>query len=62
MKVKLAEGRALRDPVTKMPIAPDTVRDVPNTPYWRRRLRDGDVVAVADHPAPRPHRGHDKED
>jgi hypothetical protein len=58
MKVKLAEGRALRDPTTRAMMKPDEVRDVPdNSIYWRRRLRDGDVVA-ADAPAPAAHRGH----
>lgn len=60
MKVKLAEGRLLRDPVTKALMSPDQVREVPDTSlYWRRRLRDGDVVR-ADAPAPAAHhqRGH----
>jgi hypothetical protein len=53
MKVKLAPGRALRDPVTRQPIPADQVRQVPDTStYWRRRLRDGDVVLVEDQPAP----------
>jgi hypothetical protein len=52
MKIKLAEGRALRDPVTKQLMRPDQVRDVPVTSlYWRRRLRDGDVVPADDQPA-----------
>jgi hypothetical protein len=46
MKVKLAEGRALRDPLTKTLMKPDEVRDVPNSMYWIRRVRDGDVVVV----------------
>lgn len=51
MKVKLAEGRLLRDPDTKQLINPGDVRDVPDTSlYWRRRLRDGDVVMVGDPP------------
>jgi hypothetical protein len=51
MKVKLAEGRLLRDPQTHMLMKPDDVREVPdNSMYWRRRLRDGDVVR-ADAPA-----------
>lgn len=58
MKVKLAEGRALRDPTTHAMMKPDEVRDVPDTSmYWRRRLRDGDVVA-ADAAPPAHHRGH----
>ena len=53
MKVKLAEGRALRDPQTRQLMHPDRVRDVPDTSlYWRRRLRDGDVVLIEDEPQP----------
>jgi len=49
MKVKLAEGRALRDPQTRQMMRPDEVRDVPETSlYWRRRLRDGDVISVGE--------------
>jgi hypothetical protein len=51
MKVKLAAGRALRDPVTRQLMGPDQVREVPDTStYWRRRLRDGDVVLIEDQP------------
>jgi hypothetical protein len=46
MKVKLAEGRAIRDPVTRAMMRPEEVRDVPLTDYWRRRLRDGDIVSA----------------
>jgi len=46
MKVKLAEGRALRDPTTRQLMKPDEVREVPPSIYWHRRLRDGDVVRV----------------
>ena len=47
MKVRVAEGRVLRDPVTKTLYASGEERDVPETSvYWRRRLRDGDVVPV----------------
>ena len=62
MKVKLAEGRALRDPQTRQLMSPDEVRDVPETSiYWRRRLRDGDVVAVSEHHHA-PHARRAKED
>lgn len=62
MKVKLAEGRALRDPTTHAMMKPDEVRDVPdNSIYWRRRLRDGDVVA-ADAPPAHHRRAAAKED
>lgn len=50
MKVKLAEGRRLRDPITRMHMRDDEVRDVPLTQYWRRRLRDADVVVVEEQP------------
>jgi hypothetical protein len=57
MKVKLAEGRALRDPTTKHLMKPDDVRDVPDgSLYWRRRLRDGDVVRVDAPPPDKPAR------
>ena len=52
MKVRLAEGRALRDPTTRQLMRPDEVRDVPETSlYWRRRLRDGDVIPAGEGPA-----------
>jgi hypothetical protein len=46
MKVKLAEGRRLRDPITRAHMRPDEVREVALNTFWRRRLRDGDVVVV----------------
>jgi Protein of unknown function (DUF2635) len=46
MRVKPAEGRAVRDPVT-MQLLPDGGREVPDNQFWRRRLRDGDVIADA---------------
>lgn len=51
MKVKPAQGRAVRDPIT-MQLLPDDGREVPNNPFWRRRRRDGDVVVVEDKAAP----------
>ena len=60
MKVRLAEGRALRDPVTKQMMRPDQVREVPETSiYWRRRLLHGDVV-LADQPAAQRRRAHEE--
>jgi hypothetical protein len=44
MRVKPAEGRAVRDPLTKQ-LLPAAGRDVPDNQFWRRRLRDGDVVS-----------------
>lgn len=45
MKVKPAEGRAVRDPV-KRTLLPADGADVTLDTFWRRRLRDGDVVEV----------------
>jgi hypothetical protein len=46
MKVKPATpGSIIRDPHTKRPV-PDEGDDVPETSFWIRRLRDGDVVIV----------------
>lgn len=51
MKVKPAQGRAVRDPHS-MALLPAEGRDVPDRdPFWRRRLRDGDVVRVEDAPS-----------
>ena len=59
MRVKPAEGRQVRDPVTKQ-LLPAAGRDVPDNQFWRRRLRDGDVVvetgAVARNGPPSPRR------
>ncbi len=64
MRVRLAEGRALRDPHTKQLMSADREREVPDTSlYWRRRLRDGDVVLVEEeHPHHRSgrHRGDEE--
>lgn len=49
MKVRVAEGRVLRDPHTKQLMHAGDEREVPNSTYWTRRLRDGDVVAVHTH-------------
>ncbi|WP_419900692.1 DUF2635 domain-containing protein [Roseomonas sp. USHLN139] len=46
MKVKPAEGRAVRDPALR-DLLPAEGRDVPCDDYWLRRLRDGDVVEEA---------------
>jgi hypothetical protein len=39
----------VRDPHTKRALPPDGGR-VPDTNYWRRRIRSGDVVLVDDRP------------
>jgi len=43
LHLKPAEGRLIRDPATGRPI-PASGAAVPDTPYWRRLRRDGDVV------------------
>ena len=43
MIVKPVEGRIVRDP-RNFQILPAEGRDVPDTMFWRRRIRDGDVV------------------
>jgi hypothetical protein len=44
MIVKPAPGRMVRDPRT-LQLLPDEGREVPDHPFWRRRIRDGDVIA-----------------
>lgn len=39
------EGLVIRDPRTKRPL-PAEGGEVPDTTYWRRRLRSGDVVEL----------------
>lgn len=52
MKVKPAiPGTIVRDPDTKRAL-PDEGDDVPDTSYWLRRLRDGDVVRIDAQPRP----------
>jgi Protein of unknown function (DUF2635) len=53
MRVKPAEGRAVLDPHTFRPL-PAEGRNVPDSTFWRRRLRDKDVVLVEDAPEPQP--------
>lgn len=43
MYVKASPGLKIRDADLK-DLLPDDGRDVPDTDYWLRRLRDGDVV------------------
>lgn len=45
MHVVPKQDLKVRDPERGGHLPPE-VRRVPDTPYWRRRLRDGDVVAV----------------
>lgn len=54
MRVKPAEGRAVRDPYT-MALLPEDGREVADGDlFWVRRVRDGDVVV--DDKAPAHHR------
>jgi hypothetical protein len=54
MKVKPARaGDIIRDPRTKQQLPAEGGR-VPDTSFWHRRLRDGDVVLVEDEPAAPP--------
>ncbi|WP_392563205.1 DUF2635 domain-containing protein (plasmid) [Orbus sturtevantii] len=45
MFVKPKEGRTIRDPVTKE-ILPENGATVQKSPFWLRRLRDGDVELI----------------
>ena len=53
MFVKPASGFTVRDPVHKRAL-PETGATVPDTAYWSRRLRDGDVVEADPPAAPAP--------
>ncbi|HWX48126.1 MAG TPA: DUF2635 domain-containing protein [Roseomonas sp.] len=50
MYVKPVKGREVRDPVTQHALSPEG-REVPESTFWMRRLRDGDV-RLADAPKP----------
>jgi hypothetical protein len=50
MYVKPAAGLLIRDPDLR-DLLPAEGREVPETLYWQRRVRDRDVV-LADPPAP----------
>jgi hypothetical protein len=53
MKVTIAEGRALRDPLHKRLYKAGEIIEVPDTSlYWRRRVRDGDATTGTPTPAP----------
>lgn len=58
MKVIPAPGRMVRDPRSFALLKPEG-REVPdNDPFWKRRLRDGDVTAEED---PSPEKGNEEE-
>ena len=40
-----AEGRNVRDPITKKHL-PETGKEVPQTTYWERRIASGDVLVL----------------
>jgi len=44
MRVRPAPGLLVRDPAQPRAPLPPEGREVPDTAYWRRRLRRGDVV------------------
>lgn len=46
MKVYPGPGLQIRDP-DKQDFLPEAGRDVPDSTYWRRRLRVGDVTLTA---------------
>ena len=46
MYVKAATGLVIRDP-DLMDLIPAEGREVPASPYWVRRLNDGDVVLTS---------------
>lgn len=46
MKIKLTPGRAVREPDNGMLLPEDAAVEVPDSIFWRRRLRDGDVKSV----------------
>jgi hypothetical protein len=50
MYVRTAPGIKIRDP-DLLDFIPDEGREVPNSDFWHRRLRDGDVILGAPTPA-----------
>jgi Protein of unknown function (DUF2635) len=54
MRIKPAPGRLVRDPYTRAEVPPEG-RNVSETSYWLRRVRDGDVIRMdGEQPAPEP--------
>lgn len=45
LHVKPAQGRVVRDPITR-DVLPETGAVVPSSSYWLRRLADGSVLEV----------------
>jgi hypothetical protein len=50
LHIRPATGLRIRDPRTRQ-LLPDEGARVPATTFWRRRLRDDDVVLVEEKPA-----------
>jgi hypothetical protein len=48
MRVKPTAGRLVRQPIPPYELLPAEGREVPDNQFWRRRLRDGDVVVVTE--------------
>ncbi|PRP68612.1 DUF2635 domain-containing protein [Chromobacterium amazonense] len=59
MYVKPKDGLVIRDP-DLLDLLPAAGREVPETDYWFRRLRDGDVVSAAPEAAATAKKGGDK--
>jgi len=45
-RIKVAEGRKIRDPKTGSPLPQDRAIQVDATSYWMKRISKGDVVLV----------------
>ena len=46
LTIRGVPDRQVRDPFTKQPVQTDRTTTVPDTSFWRRRLRDKDIVAA----------------
>ncbi len=53
MFVKPKSGLKVRDPQTRA-FLPEAGAEAPQSLYWTRRVRDGDVVVSSPQPAPAP--------
>lgn len=58
MFVRPAPGLSLRDPITRQILSPEGA-DVPETAFWLRRLRSGDVALAQPAPEVVPHEESD---
>ena len=48
LKIKVVEGKKIRDPKTGAPLPTDRAVTVDGVSYWLRRIKAGDVVLVDD--------------